>query len=100
MENNKHLIEGEKIIEELKKLVLDVLKNNPQGLGNSEVAKRTGTDLEVPSNPQYISWTILKNLDIENKIENREGKYFLKDTEEERTEKMKKIQEITSSKNN
>ena len=68
---------GEKIILELKYLILGILKEHPNGLTNAEIGKIAGIDVEVPNHPGYISWTILQNLlEFDKKIKKEGSKYF------------------------
>lgn len=68
---------GEKIILELKYLILSILKENPNGLTNSEVGNIAGINIQVPNHPGYISWSILQNLlEYDQKIKKINNKYF------------------------
>jgi hypothetical protein len=65
-------------LDKLKKIVIESLQKNPEGLTNQEIIEKTGIYLPVEEHKGWISWTILNNLLIEDKIKKVGRKYMLK----------------------
>ena len=65
------------LLDKLKSITLESLQNNPQGLTDKEIIEKTGIYLPVENHKGWISWTLLNNLLMENKIKKVGRKYVL-----------------------
>jgi hypothetical protein len=84
----------------LKEIILDILKNNSQGLRNVEIKNLTGIDVETNGQTSWLPYSLLDNLQIENKVEKigegKNARYFIKQATEVKKENMKKMQELAN----
>jgi hypothetical protein len=68
---------GHKLIESAIEMVIDELRRHPDGLRNVEVGELTGLFLLVANHPGYITWTILRYLVEQKRVEKRGRIYRL-----------------------
>jgi hypothetical protein len=67
--------EGYKLIQAAVEMVVGELRRHPEGLRNVEVGTSTGLFLPVTNHPGYITWTILRYL-IEQKRVEKHGRIY------------------------
>lgn len=68
MTNDKHRQLAQQGFECIRKAILDVLGDNPQGLGNSEIAEQLGLRTGMDGRQKgYLTWSILQDL-VQQKV--------------------------------
>jgi hypothetical protein len=68
---------GNKLVNTAIEMVIGELRRHPDGLRNVEVGELTGLFLPVANHPGYITWTILRYLVEQNRVEKRGRLYRL-----------------------
>lgn len=68
---------GGRLKNQVLKLILRTVRNNPQGLQNVDIGRLTGLEPKLSKHRGYVCWSYLMHL-LETKKLRREGrKYFL-----------------------
>jgi hypothetical protein len=67
--------EGYNLIRSAVDMVVSELRRHPEGLRNVDVGIATGLNLPVANHPGYITWTILRYL-IEQKRVEKHGRVY------------------------
>lgn len=66
---------GKRLIQELKTLVIDVMKTIPEcgttasGCPYSEIQDSAGLDLNLPAQDGWLTWSVLSALAIDHRVE-------------------------------
>lgn len=66
---------GYRLVQTAVELVIGELRRHPEGLRNVEIGISTGLFLPVASHPGYITWTILRYLMEQKRVE-KQGRIY------------------------